>query len=266
MACGKTVRLGRILDLSGRGTVILPVDHGAYMGPIRGLEKPLDVIRVAVEAGVDSILLNKGLLKRCASEIARAPRPVGLVLRASGAFVAREPPEFEALISSAREALALGADAVAFTMYVGGRRHEEVVRAFGELVAECESWGVPVLGECLPSSELGSGVKAVKVAARVGAELGADVVKTIYAEPFEEVVDSCPVPIVIAGGRKRDAVGVLAEVKRAMEAGAAGVCIGRNVFQHDNPRAMLEAILKIVKEGAKLEEALRVAGVSGAEA
>jgi len=258
MSYGKVLRLGRVLDLESGRSIIFPVDHGGYMGPIKGIERPWSTLKMAIESGVDSLLIHKGFFKSYCNELSKCTKRVGLILRVSVAFAYLSEPDYETLISLPEEALILGADAVAFTLHVGGKHYNKAVRLFSKVVDKCDSWGIPVVGECLPSRELGSNLEAVKTTVRVGAELGADIIKTIYVEPFEEVVDVCPVPIVIAGGEKKDYKSVLEMVEKAVKAGAAGVCIGRNVFQHENPDRMLKAIATIVKEGKSVEDALRI--------
>jgi len=258
MAYGKRIRLGRILDLELGKSIIFPIDHGGYMGPIKGIESSWKVIELGIRYNADSLLLHKGLLKKHGEELSKYSKKIGLILRVSGALYVSHEISFETIISSVEEALLLGADAVAFTLHVGGENYNEAIRFFGELVDVCDSWGVPVLGECLPTKSLGEGVEAVKIAVRVGAELGADVIKTVYAEPFEEVVDVCPVPVVIAGGSKKSPEYVLRIVEKAVKAGAAGVCVGRNIFQHERPELMMKAIKAIVKEGKNFEEALKI--------
>ncbi len=259
MSYGKLIRLSRILDLKSGKSIIFPIDHGGYMGPIKGLENPWNTLKTVLDTQcVDSLLLHKGLVKRYYRELSEYTRNVGIILRISATYMGSEKVDYEELIATCHEAIILGADAVAFTIYVGGKRHNDIVKLFGRIVDECDSLGIPILGECLPSPELGNDLNAVRTTVRIGAELGADMIKTIYVEPFEEVVDVCPVPIVVAGGAKRSDIEVLKMVKKAINAGAAGVCIGRNVFQHKNPDKMIKAIAKIVKENANLETAMKV--------
>ena len=255
MSWGKRIRLSRILDSSGK-SVVFPMDHGAYMGPIKGIESPWHTLKIAIENGVDSILVNKGILKYYIDKISRSSKKVGIILRISGTLAGRS--EFETLTSSIEEALVLGADGVAFTVYVGGDNYDEAIRLFGKVVDESDFWGVPVVGEFIPSTKLGSSVESVKLAARIGAELGADIVKTIYAEPFREVVETCPAPILVAGGEKREPLSILRIIERAMDNGASGVCIGRNVFQYEEPEKIIKAIIGIVKRGIKLERAIEI--------
>ena len=255
MSWGKSIRLSRILGSTGR-SVVLPVDHGAYMGPIKGIESIWNILEIAIKSGVDSILVNKGVLKLYAEKIAKSSRKVGIVLRVSGMLAGGK--EFETLVSSVEEALVLGADGVAFTVYVGGDDYNEAIRLFGMLVDESDYWGIPVVGEFIPSSRIGIALESVKLSARIGAELGADVIKTVFVDPFREVVNTCPVPILIAGGEKMDTLKVLKMVRRAMDEGASGVCIGRNVFQHKNPERVLKAIIEIVRRDAELDKAIEV--------
>jgi len=234
------------------------MDHGGYMGPIKGIERPKDVLEQVVKGGATALLIQKGILKCCCNSFLGK---VGIILRVSGTNILSEDVTFETLTSTCEEALRLGADAVAFTVNVGSKRDYEAFKLFGLLVDACDEWSIPVLGEFLPAKNAVSNpydVKHVKMVARIGAELGADIIKTHYAEPFEEVVSTCPVPIVIAGGAKKDIVSVLKMVRRAIDAGAAGICIGRNVFQHKNPYLITKILSQMVNENLSVDDALKI--------
>ncbi|MGB9622537.1 MAG: 2-amino-3,7-dideoxy-D-threo-hept-6-ulosonate synthase, partial [Candidatus Bathyarchaeia archaeon] len=189
---------------------------------------------------------------------------VGIILRLSSNNTISPEFPFETMTASVEEAVKLGADAVAFTVNVGGEKDVEALRLFGAVADTCTHYSIPLLGEFLPAGKKVDNpydAKWVKVAARMGAELGADLIKTNYTgspESFKEVVKSCPVPIVIAGGPKTETVkDTLEMVKGAMEAGAIGVCIGRNTWQAKNPTAMAKAISKIVHEEISVDKALK---------
>jgi fructose-bisphosphate aldolase/2-amino-3,7-dideoxy-D-threo-hept-6-ulosonate synthase len=168
------------------------------------------------------------------------------------------------MVTSVEEAVKLGADAVAFTVNVGGEKDVEALRLFGAVADACTQYSIPLLGEFLPAGKKVDNpydAKWVKVAARMGAELGADFIKTNYTgspESFKEVVKSCPVPIVIAGGPKTETLkDTLEMVKGAMEAGAIGVCVGRNTWQTENPTVIARVIARIVHEGIPVDKALK---------
>lgn len=258
---GKTVRFRRLLNSTTGRMHIVPIDHGGYMGPVKGIENMKSLLPKVVSAGVNALLLQRGVIKKCSHDILGR---VGLIMRISGTNTIGPSTPFEEITTSCEEAIRLGVDAVAFTTYVGLENDSRAFKIFGKVVDECDDWGIPVLGEFLPAAGKISNpydVKWIKTAARIGAELGADFIKTYYGEPFEEVVDTCPVPIVIAGGEKMDdPVKVLTIAKKAVKAGAIGVCIGRNVFQYEDPVKMASALSKIVHEGITVEEAVKILG------
>lgn len=258
---GKIVRFRRLLNPKSGKMYIVPMDHGAVLGPVSGILNIKDTIDKVVKGGADSLLINVGIMEYCATDHLGK---VGIILRlSSNNFLSPDSP-FETKIASVEDAIRFGADAVAFTVNVGGEKDVEALQQFGAIAESCRKYNVPLLGEFLPAGKKVDNPydpKWVKVAARMGAELGADFIKTNYTgskESFKEVVESCPVPIVIAGGPKTETVkDTLEMVKGAIEAGAIGVCIGRNTWQTKNPTAMAKAISKIVHEEAPIEEALK---------
>jgi fructose-bisphosphate aldolase/2-amino-3,7-dideoxy-D-threo-hept-6-ulosonate synthase len=258
---GKIVRFRRLLNPKTGKTYIVPMDHGAVLGPVSGIEDIKDTIDKVVKGGADSLLLNAGVMKYCATEHLGK---VGIILRLSSNNILSPESPFETAVASVEKAVKLGADAVAFTVNVGGEKDVEALRLFGAVADACTQYSIPLLGEFLPAGKKVDNpydAKWVKIVARMGAELGADIIKTNYTgspESFKEVVKSCPVPIVIAGGPKTETLkDALEMVKGAMEAGAIGVCIGRNTWQAKNPTAMARAISKIVHEGISVDEALK---------
>jgi fructose-bisphosphate aldolase/2-amino-3,7-dideoxy-D-threo-hept-6-ulosonate synthase len=258
---GKIARFRRLLNPRTGRMYIVPIDHGAVLGPIEGIVDVKDTIDKVVRGGADSLLINRGIMRYCMVEhLGR----VGVILRiSSNNFLSPEFP-FETVVASVEEALRLGADAVAFTVNVGEEGDVEGLRLFGAIADACAQYSMPLLGEFIPAGKKVDNpyaVRWVKIAARLGAELGADFIKTNYTgsvESFREVVKSCPVPIVIAGGPKTETLrDTLEMVKGAIEAGAIGVCIGRNTWQAKNPRAMARAISRIVHEEISVNEALK---------
>jgi fructose-bisphosphate aldolase/2-amino-3,7-dideoxy-D-threo-hept-6-ulosonate synthase len=170
------------------------------------------------------------------------------------------------LIAGVKEAIKLGADAVSVHINIGAKNEADMLKILGDTARECMEWGMPLIAMMYPRGkkidEKGGehNVEVVKLAARAGAELGADIIKTNYTgdpDSFKEVTDGCPVPVVIAGGPKMDTDrDVLEMVKGAVEAGGAGTSIGRNIFQHENPTKMVRAIARIVHENASVDEAM----------
>lgn len=254
----KKFRKRHIFAPDGR-TVIVAMDHTAYFGPMKGLEHPDDLLQAVVEAGADAILTTAGIVARFGDRLGRA----GLILRADGGSSQRnpQPPGLRQIISVER-ALRLGADALACMGLIGFPDESSSLRVLTDLVDECSRWGLSVLAEMLVKGRKGDEPTAgdVAFAARVGADLGADMIKTHYVGPpevFRVAVASCYVPLVVLGGEKAsDDRAVLASVAGALDAGALGVAIGRNIWQHADPAGMTRALVALVHGGAAVDEAL----------
>jgi fructose-bisphosphate aldolase/2-amino-3,7-dideoxy-D-threo-hept-6-ulosonate synthase len=258
---GKRIRLERIIDRKTRHTVIVPMDHGLSMGPITGLEDMAAIIDKVAEGGANAVVVHKGIVRAGHRGYGR---DVGLIIHLSGSTALGPDPNSKVPVANVEEAIALGADAVSVHVNVGAPNEPEQLEAFGKVAEACAKWGMPLFAMMYPR---GPKIKnphdpvLIAHAARVGAELGADIVKTAYTgdvDSFKGVVRGCPVPVVIAGGPKmatdRDVLRMAAE---AMEAGAIGISIGRNVFQHHDPTRMVRALARIVHEGVSVDEAQR---------
>mgnify|MGYP005625449917 CR=1 FL=1 len=256
---GKTVRISRILD-KGKA-LIIPMDHGITIGPVKGLKwnEMKSTIEKVVHGGATAILLHKGLY-RILDDIPNC----GMILHLSASTKLSEVPNWKVLVGSIEEAVRLGVDAISIHVNLGSKNEAQMLESFGYISDACDKWQIPLISMVYPR---GINIKdpynpeVVAHAARVGAELGADIVKTNYTgsyESFKEVVEGCPVPIVIAGGPKTETdQEFLQNVYDAMQAGAIGVAAGRNVFQHENPIGMVTAISKIIKENAPVQDALK---------
>jgi DhnA family fructose-bisphosphate aldolase class Ia len=253
------IRMRRIFAADGR-TVIVALDHAAYYGPIAGLERPGEVLQAVVEAGADAVLTTSGIAAQFGDALGRA----GLILRADGGATSRNPqPAGMRQILSVERALRLGADALICMGFIGFPDEVSSLRVLTDLADECSRWEVPLLAEMIVAGQEGKAPTAEDVgfAARVGAELGADFIKTTYVGPpeaYREALGACYVPVVVLGGEKAaDDQAVLEGVAGAMAAGAAGVAIGRNVWQHPDPTGMVRALVALVHGGATVDEALR---------
>ena len=260
MDIGKRKRLNRIFKDDGR-TVIVPMDHGVTLGPIQGLVNMQETVEKLAKGDVDAIVVHKGIAKTVNTG------SIGLIVHLSASTRLGPDPNRKVKVCSVEEALRMGADAVSLHINVGASSEHEMLVKLGNIADECDSLGLPLLAMMYPrgpsvSSEYDP--EMVAFAARIGAELGADIIKTNYTgsvETFQRVVQGCPVPVIIAGGPKgkteRD---VLEAVFGSIKAGGVGVSIGRNVFQHENPTAMTRALSAIVHRGATVEEALKLLG------
>jgi len=259
---GKELRLARIFREDGKALVVA-MDHAYIFGPIKGLEKPRKIIEDVIEGGADAILTTYGVVKRF-YELMKGR--VGIVLRLDGGGSKYTLEDFGKaerwnLLYEVEDAVKLGADAVITTILLGAPCETEALKILAKLAADCESWGIPLAAEIIPVGRLpASDPEVIASAARIGAEYGADMIKTNYtgaAETFRKVVETCPVPVLIAGGPRMETdVQVLETVKGVVEVGGAGVFFGRNVFQSENPRGMVRALRKIIHENSSVEEAL----------
>lgn len=257
---GTGKRLARIFR-EDRKTVIVPMDHGVTLGPVEGLQDMHRTISNLLQAKVDAFVIHKGIAKAVNTGDA------GLIVHVSASTKHSPDPNRKVRVCSVMEALRLGADAVSVHINVGAPSEAEMLTKLGEVTDQSHEYGLPLLAMMYPRGptiQNENEKSIVAHVARLGAELGADVVKTNYTgdpESFREVVASCPVPLIIAGGPKmntdRD---VLQMVYDANRAGCAGLSIGRNVFQHKDPKRMARALIAIVHENATVEEAVSLVG------
>ena len=258
---GKRIRIERIINRNTGKTVIVPMDHGISLGPIEGLKDMKTAIQKVAEGGANAIVEHKGLV----GEGHRGKgKDIGLIIHLSASTRLSPFPNVKTLVCSVEEAIKLGADAVSIHVNLGDGQEKEMLKDFGKVSYESRTWGLPLLAMIYPRGEKIQDefdVNAVKHAARVGGEMGADIVKVSYtgsAETFREVVQGCSVPVVIAGGPKMDSdCEILEMVRGAIDAGCAGVSIGRNVFQHKDPTSMVRAICAIVHDNCSVKEALK---------
>jgi predicted phospho-2-dehydro-3-deoxyheptonate aldolase len=257
---GKELRLRRLADPATGRFVIVPMDHGVSVGPLRGLEDVPAAVRHAVQGGATSIAVHKGLARWLPGALGAA----GLWVHLSASTSLNPDPNDKRLVGTPEEAVRAGADGVSVHVNIGAKEESRMVEDLGRVAERCDALGMPLLAMMYargPAIKDPHGVEYIKHIARLGAEAGADVVKCPYtgsAESFREVVRGCPVPVVISGGPRMDSdAAVLQMVQDAMAAGAKGVSIGRNVFQAAKPEAMARAIADIVVKGAKAGDAAK---------
>jgi len=259
---GKKIRLERIIDRDSHNTVIIPMDHGVTVGPIEGLADMRQTISKVVAGGANAILMHKGVVR---AGHRGAGKDVGLIIHLSGGTAISPDPNAKELVCTVEEAIKLGADAVSVHINLGAQTDKEMLWQLGHISERCLEWQMPLVAMMYtrgPKIKDEYDVSNVKHAARVGAELGADIVKVPFTgdiNSFRKVVEGCPVPVVIAGGPKMDSDrDIFIMVAGALEAGAAGVSIGRNAFQHKNPTKMVQALSKMVHNAASIEEAVTI--------
>jgi len=257
---GKQIRLERIMNRDTGRTVIVPMDHGVTVGPIDGLIDMKTTVNAVATGGANAIVIHKGLVT---SGHRRRGKDVGLIIHLSGSTNLSPYPNAKTLVCTVEEAIKLGADAISIHVNIGNGSEREMMADLGQVAREARDWGMPLLAMMYPRGEKIKDEydpQVIQHVARLGAELGADLVKVSYTgsvESFRKVVAGCPVPVVIAGGPKMGSDREILEmVQGAIEAGGAGVSIGRNVFQHRDPSRMVGAISLLVHENSGVEEAL----------
>jgi 3-hydroxy-5-phosphonooxypentane-2,4-dione thiolase len=251
---GMQNRLARVFDpLSGR-TVMLAVDHGYFQGPTTGLER-VDLNIVPLLPDIDALFCTRGVLRSVIPPASRVP----VFLRASGGPSILKDLSDEEIALDIEDALRLGACGVGVQVFIGGPMETKTVHNMTRLVDAGLRYGVPVLGITAVGRELARDAKYLRLACRIIAELGAQVVKTYYCSPdFATVTASCPVPVVMAGGKKLPEREALEMAARAVNEGAAGVDMGRNIFQSEAPIAMVKAIRGVVHDGMSAGEAFEL--------
>jgi putative autoinducer-2 (AI-2) aldolase len=249
---GMQNRLSRIFDPSSGKTVMLAIDHGYFQGPTTGLER-VDINIVPLLPYADAVMLTRGMLRSTIPSSANK----AIVLRASGGPSILKELSNEHIAVDVEDALRLNVAALAVQVFIGGEFETQSVHNMTRLVDLGNRYGIPVLGVTAVGKDMVRDARYFRLACRICAELGAHFVKTYYIpEGFETVTASCPVPIVMAGGKKLPELEALDMAYRAINEGAAGVDMGRNIFQSDAPAAMIQAVRKVVHEKAKPQQAL----------
>lgn len=248
--------------MRGGKMLCIPMDHGISNGPIPGLEDPHSVIAACEGRGLTSIIANKGIIRTLGS-----PPNVGILVHFSASTSLSPHPNRKMLTGTVEEAVRLGADGVSLHINVGGKEEPEMLEQLGTVATQCHEWGMPLLAMMYPRGENISDPhdpETVAHASRIGAECGADIVKTVYTgdpDSFARVVRATPVPVVIAGGPRAETdMDTLKMTADAMSAGAAGVTYGRNIFAHSDPARMVGALSEIIFESKSAAEAAACLG------
>ncbi len=245
-------RLSRIFSPKTGKTVMLAVDHGYFQGPTTGLKDMRNIVPLIPHA--DCLFVTRGILRNCID-----PKiDTSICLRVSGGPSILGELSNEDITTSMEEALRLNASGVGMSIFVGAKNEDRTISNLGRLISEAERYGMPVLAITAVGKDMGKDARYIGLACRMAAEIGAHIVKTYYCEGFEEVVAGCPVPIVIAGGKKLSEMDALQMTENAVRAGAKGVDMGRNIFQSDSPAGMIKAVRAIVHKGITAREAFEI--------
>jgi putative autoinducer-2 (AI-2) aldolase len=251
---GMKNRLSNIFDSSSGRTVMLAIDHGYFQGPTTGLER-VDLNIVPLLPWADTLMVTRGVLR----SLIPPSFTRGVVLRTSGGPSILKELSDEQIAVDIEDVIRLNASAMAVQVFIGGERESQSVHNLTRLIDAGQKYGVPVLAVTAVGREMERNARYMRLACRICAELGATYVKTYYvAEGFETVTASCPVPIVIAGGKKLPELEALQMAWRATEEGALGVDMGRNIFQSDCPQAMIQAVREVVHKRAEPEHAYQL--------
>ncbi|MFC7080908.1 2-amino-3,7-dideoxy-D-threo-hept-6-ulosonate synthase [Halorussus caseinilyticus] len=261
MDAGTAARLDRI-GTDGK-YVIVPMDHGITLGAVKGLTDIESTIDAVTRGGADSVLTQKGIAPR----VHENKNDAGYVVHLNASTTIGPDSNDKRMTGTVKEAVRAGADAVSLHVNVGSKYEREQMEDLARVTDEATEYGVPVLAMAYAR---GPGVdehdaESLGHAVRFAEEVGSDVVKTAYsgdAESFERVVESTRLPVVIAGGEPEGDRATLEAVRGAMDAGAAGVSMGRSIFQHDDPEAIARAVSAVVHDGRSAEDALREAGLA----
>lgn len=274
MQLGKILRLRRIF--SRGNALIVAIDHGKYWGAIRGIEKPIELVKMIAESEADGIMATPSLIELCGNYVGN----LAIIARLDGGTTVFDDLTEDRMITTIEHAISLGVDAGCVMCYVGCKKSPFLQQKVGLVATECSKFGLPLMVESLPAKVLQyhfiKDAKTLKkneetretlspsdimVVSRIAIELGADIIKTYYTgtvEEYRKIVESSAVPIVIAGGPKTQTdEDFLMMIKNAIDAKAKGIVMGRNIWQHKNPRGMIKALSKIIHDGKDVSEAIK---------
>jgi len=251
MDWGLKNRFSKIIRPEDGRCVMLAVDHGYFLGPTEKLENPKETIKPLL-SHADSIMLTRGILRTSVSPESNVP----IVLRVSGgSSIIGEDLSNETIVTSIDEAIKLNASCLALSIFVGSRYESQTLTNLAKLVDEGQRYEIPVLAVTAVGKEMARDARYLALACRIAAELGAHIVKTYYCKDFTKVVESCPIPIIIAGGKKISEKEALQLTFDAINDGASGVDMGRNIWQSDHPISMIKAVKSIVHENYNFQDA-----------
>jgi putative autoinducer-2 (AI-2) aldolase len=255
MDWGMKNRMSKIIRPEDNRCVMLAVDHGYFLGPTERLEVPSNTIKPLLSYA-DSLMLTRGILRTSVNPNNGIP----IVLRVSGGTsIVGEDLSNETITTSVEEAIRLNASCLAISIFVGSKYEHQTLSNLAKLVNQGERYGIPVLAVTAVGKEMARDARYLSLACRIAAELGAHIVKTYYCENFERVIEGCPIPVIIAGGKKLPQEADALELAyNAVQHGAAGVDMGRNIWQSDYPVEMIKAVRAIVHENLNVNEAYNI--------
>lgn len=252
MDWGMKNRMSKIIRPEDGRCLMLAVDHGYFLGPTEGLEIPSRTIKPLLPYA-DSLMITRGILRTSVNPSIEVP----IVLRVSGGTsIVGEDLSNETISTSIEEAIKLNASCLAISIFIGSKYEHQTLASLSRLVDEGEKYGIPVLAVTAVGKEMTRDARYLALACRVAAEQGAHIVKTYYCENFESVVEGCPVPLIVAGGKKLpNEIDALKLTYEAIEHGAAGVDMGRNIWQSTYAVAMIKSVRSIVHSNLDLRQA-----------
>lgn len=254
MDWGLQNRLAQIIKPQNNRALMLAVDHGYFLGPTEKLENPKKVIAPLLKH-CDSLMLTRGVQRTSVPATTNTP----MVLRVSGgSSIIGDDLSREDITVSIEDAIRLNASALATSIFVGSKYEYQTIVNLGKLVGEAQKYGLPVLAVTAVGKELGKDARYLSLSCRIAAEQGAHIVKTYYCENFEKVVESCPVPIIVAGGKKIPERDALQLTYNSIKGGAVGVDMGRNIWQSEHPVAMIRAVRSIVHGNHSVDQAYQL--------
>ncbi|MFC1666286.1 3-hydroxy-5-phosphonooxypentane-2,4-dione thiolase [Candidatus Omnitrophota bacterium] len=255
MAWGMKNRLSRIISQESKRCVMLAVDHGYFQGPTSGLRNLGKTVNPLLPHA-DALMITRGALRNWIP--AEINKPV--VLRVSGGQSILKELSNEIITTSIEDAIRINASAITCSVFIGGEHEKESIENLSRIVDEGEKYGIPVLAVTAVGKNLVRDARYLSLASRICVEIGARMIKTYYCEPdFDKVVEACGNrPVIIAGGKKIEETSALEMAKNAIDGGAIGVDMGRNIFQSDNPVGMIKAARAIVHEGKSVDDAFKV--------
>jgi len=261
MDIGKRIRFERIFDRKTKRTIIIPMDHGMSEGTIIGLEDMAAMVDSVAIGGANAIIEHTGMISAGHRQYGI---DIGLIIHLSGGTSLSPDPNRKVLVSSVERAIKMGADGVSIHINIGADDEPEMLQDAHKAIESAREWGMPLLAMMYSRGKKITdehNPEVVNIAVRVGAELGADIVKTNYTgdiDSFREIVNGCPVPVIIAGGPKMNTeIDVFYMIYESIQAGGSGVAMGRNVFQAEDPTKMVNAISLLVHHNYTVEEVIK---------